>query len=76
MPQIDWFFSDIICYPSKLFELVKRWQAAGVRNFVCTIKYQAETDFETTDRFIQEFGGKIIHQHHNKHEVTWFKVED
>jgi 23S rRNA (cytidine2498-2'-O)-methyltransferase len=73
---IDWFFSDIICYPSKLLELVRRWDAAGVKNFVCTIKYQAETDFETTERFIQEFGGKIVHQHHNKHEVTWFRVEE
>lgn len=74
--QIDWFFSDIICYPSKLLELVRRWDKVGVKNFVCTIKYQAETDFETTDLFLKEFGGKIIHQHHNKHEVTWFRVEN
>lgn len=76
MPPIDWFFSDIICYPARLLELVKRWENHGVKNFVCTIKYQAETDFDTTDEFIKELGGKIIHQHHNKHEVTWFKVSD
>lgn len=76
MQKIDWFFSDIICYPSKLLELVRKWDKAGVKNFVCTIKYQAETDFETTGLFLKEFGGKIIHQHHNKHEVTWFRVEN
>jgi len=76
LPQVDWFFSDIICYPSKLLELVRRWEKAGVKNFVCTLKFQAETDFDSTDRFIQEFGGKVVHQHHNKHEVTWFRVEE
>lgn len=76
LPEIHWFFSDIICYPSKLLELVRRWEAVGVKNFVCTLKFQAETDFDSTDRFIQEFGGKVVHQHHNKHEVTWFRVED
>lgn len=73
--KIDWFFSDIICYPSRLLELVKRWEKEDVKNFVCTLKFQAETDYVTTERFVQEFGGKVIHQHHNKHEVTWFRVE-
>ena len=74
LPQVDWFFSDIICYPERLLELVKRWEKAGVKNFVCTLKFQAETDHATTQRFIDELGGHVIHQHHNKHEVTWFKL--
>lgn len=75
LPPVDWFFSDIICYPERLLELVKRWERAGVKNFVCTLKFQAETDHVTTQRFIDEVGGQVIHQHHNKHEVTWFKLE-
>jgi 23S rRNA (cytidine2498-2'-O)-methyltransferase len=73
--KVDWFFSDIICYPERLLTLVGHWREAGVKNFVCTIKYQAETDFAVTHQFLEKFGGKIIHQHHNKHEVTWFLIE-
>lgn len=76
LPPVDWFFSDIICYPAKLLELVHRWEQAGVRNFVCTLKFQGETDFESTDAFIKELGGRALHQHHNKHEITWYRVED
>lgn len=70
---IDWFCSDIICYPERLLNLIKRFMEAGkVRNFVCTIKYQAETDWENTLKFLEIPGSKIVHLHHNKHEVTWF----
>ena len=70
---IDWFCSDIICYPERLLNLVKRFMEAGkVRNFVCTLKYQAETDWEATLKFLEIPGSKIVHLHHNKHEVTWF----
>lgn len=76
LPKVDWFFSDIICYPARLLELVKKWEKHGVKNFVCTLKFQAETDHETTERFIKELGGRVIHEHHNKHEVTWYRIED
>lgn len=70
---IDWFCSDIICYPERLLNLVKRFKEAGkVRNFVCTIKYQGETDWENTLKFLEIPNSKIVHLHHNKHEVTWF----
>jgi 23S rRNA (cytidine2498-2'-O)-methyltransferase len=71
--EIDWFCSDIICYPERLLNLVKRFLESGkVKNFVCTIKYQAETDWENTLKFLEIPGSKIVHLHHNKHEVTWF----
>jgi 23S rRNA (cytidine2498-2'-O)-methyltransferase len=70
---IDWFCSDIICYPERLLNLVKRFLESGkVKNFVCTIKYQAETDWESTLKFLEIPGSKIVHLHHNKHEVTWY----
>lgn len=71
--EIDWFCSDIICYPERLLNLVKRFMAHGkVKNFVCTIKYQGKTDWENTLKFLEIPGSKIVHLHHNKHEVTWF----
>ncbi len=70
---IDWFCSDIICYPERLLNLVNRFREAGiVKNFVCTIKYQSETDWENTLKFLEIPGSRIVHLHHNKHEVTWF----
>jgi len=71
--EIEWFCSDIICYPDRLLNLVKRFRDSGkVRNFVCTIKYQAEIDWENTLKFLEIPNSKIIHLHHNKHEVTWY----
>ncbi len=49
---VDWLFSDVVCYPARLLALVERWLAAGTcRNFVCTIKFQGETDHATAGRF-------------------------
>lgn len=71
--EIDWFCSDIICYPERLLNLVNRFRATGkVKNFICTIKYQGETDWENTLKFLEIPGSEIVHLHHNKHEVTWF----
>ncbi|WP_413292700.1 SAM-dependent methyltransferase [Bdellovibrio sp. HCB185ZH] len=72
---IDWFFSDIICYPAKLLELVLEWQRSGLcQNFVCTIKFQGGTDFETLKKFQELENAHVVHLHHNKHEVTvWIR---
>lgn len=68
---LDYFFSDIICYPPDLLDLVKSWKNSGMcSKFICTIKFQGETDFETLKKFEDELGAKIIHLFHNKHEVT------
>jgi 23S rRNA (cytidine2498-2'-O)-methyltransferase len=69
---IDWLFSDVICYPARLLRLVERWRATGqVRNFVCTIKFQGETDHETAEAFAAISGAQILHLHNNKHELTF-----
>lgn len=70
--KIDWFFSDIICYPPRLFELVELWFHSGLcKNFVCTIKFQGETDWKTMENFLKIPNSRILHLYHNKHEVTW-----
>lgn len=69
--QIDWLFSDIICEPPRLLELVHRWREAGVHRFVCSIKYKGQTDFKTTEQFLAIPGSRIVHLCANRHEVTW-----
>ena len=72
---VDWLFSDVICYPARLLGLVEKFLAAGtVKNFVCTIKFQAGTDFATQARFAAIPGSRLIHLHVNKHELTWVRL--
>lgn len=69
---VDWLCSDVVCYPAKLLELVKRWLDAGLaRNFICTIKFQGDTDHGAAAQFAAIPGSRVMHLHHNKHELTW-----
>jgi 23S rRNA (cytidine2498-2'-O)-methyltransferase len=72
---VDWLFSDVVCYPARLLALIERWLAAGTcRRFVCTIKFQGETDHATARRFAAIPGSQVRHLFHNKHELTWIKL--
>ncbi len=72
---IDWLLSDVVCYPARLLALVERWLAAGTcRRFVCTIKFQGETDHAVASRFAAIPGSQLRHLFHNKHELTWSKI--
>jgi 23S rRNA (cytidine2498-2'-O)-methyltransferase len=72
---LDWFCSDVVCYPAKLWTWLEPWIESGtVKNFVVTVKFQGkETDWETLDRFAAVPGSRLVHLHHNKHELTWMK---
>jgi 23S rRNA (cytidine2498-2'-O)-methyltransferase len=72
---VDWLFSDVVCYPARLLALVERWLAAGLaRNFVCTLKFQGATDHAAARRFAAIAGARLLHLHHNKHELTWARL--
>ena len=74
-PKVDWLFSDVICYPSRLLSLVQRWIAAdAARNFVCTLKFQGETDHATAEAFAALPGAVLFHGAHNKHELTFARL--
>lgn len=74
---VEWVFSDIICYPERLLALVKRWRTYGlVKNFVCTVKFQGDTDWNAIDAFLAIPGSRLVHQYHNKHELTWIFVDN
>ena len=69
-----WLFSDIICTPERLYELVQRWMnESKVQNYVCTIKFKGPSDFDMIQKFQEFEHSKIIHLYQNKNEVTWIK---
>jgi 23S rRNA (cytidine2498-2'-O)-methyltransferase len=71
---IDWLCSDVICYPKRLLQLVERWLESGhCENFVCTIKFQGETDHGIARAFAEIPGSQVVHLAHNKHELTWLR---
>ncbi|MBM3565505.1 MAG: hypothetical protein FJX42_05275 [Alphaproteobacteria bacterium] len=70
--RVDWLFSDVVCYPDRLHRLVTAWIESGLaRNIVCTLKFQGETDFVAQALFAAVPGGRLLHLHHNKHELTF-----
>ncbi len=70
--KIDWFCSDVICYPPKLYDWVLKWMESGLcENFICTIKMQGEPDNETVKKFASIPNSKVVHLTANKHELTW-----
>lgn len=72
---VDWLCSDIVCYPTRLLSLVRRWLESGrARRFICTLKFQGETDHATAREFAAIPGSQLMHLFHNKHELTWVKL--
>ena len=72
---VDWLFSDVICYPPRLLALIQRWLASGLaRRFVCSVKFQGPTDFATQRAFAAIPGSRLLHLHHNKHELTFVRL--
>ena len=72
---VDWLFSDVICYPGRLLNLVTRWREAGMaKHFVCTIKFQGESEHALAHEFAAIPGSRIVHLHNNKHELTWMNL--
>lgn len=70
--DIKWIFSDVICYPEKLYEWVMSWMATGKSiNFVCTLKFQGQDHYGVIPQFATIPHSRVIHLHHNKHELTW-----
>lgn len=75
--EIDWLFSDVVCYPERLLQLVERWLDKGhCQRFFCTVKFSGSTDFATLERFLSIPGSRAIHLFANKHEVTWIRLPE
>ena len=69
---IDWLFSDVICYPERLFEWINMWLKYNPNlNMICTIKMQGEINWPLIQEFADIPGSRIVHLNYNKHELTW-----
>jgi 23S rRNA (cytidine2498-2'-O)-methyltransferase len=74
---VDWLFSDVICYPDRLYDWLSRWLTLGqCRRFVLTVKLQGETDPILLDRFREVPGSRLLHLSANKHELTFVRLDD
>ena len=71
--KVDWLFSDIICYPERLLELVRKWRPFAA-NMVCTIKCQEPTNHAIIQEFLKIPESRCMHLFNNKHELTWFTI--
>lgn len=70
--RVDWLCSDMACYPERLLRTVRRWLDAGTAaRFVCTLKFQGDTDHETARAFAALPGSRLMHLSCNRHELTW-----
>lgn len=70
--NIDWIFSDVICYPERLLEWIKMWLSYNSNlNMICTIKMQGKIDWHLMEEFAKIPNSKIVHLNYNKHELTW-----
>jgi 23S rRNA (cytidine2498-2'-O)-methyltransferase len=69
---MDWVFSDVICFPEKLYEYLQSWLQSGhCKKFVCSVKFAGGPSHELIDRFRKLPNSRILHLYHNKNEVTW-----
>jgi len=71
--KTDWLFSDVICEPARLLKLVERWLPVA-SNIVCTLKFKGVTDHATARKFAEIPGSQLLHLHHNRHELTWYRL--
>lgn len=72
--KISWFFSDLICYPQKLYEFILKW-LDFCDNFVCTLKFQGVADKNIIKTFASIPNSRIFHLSCNKNELTWVKIK-
>ena len=71
-PDVKWVFSDLICYPKKLFAWIQQWLDKEV-NLVCTLKFQGKEEYGILKEFEAISGSEIIRLFHHKHELTWVR---
>ncbi len=73
---VNWLFSDVVCYPEKLYEWILKWVESGIcKNLICTIKFKGKPDRMIVDKFITIPDSRVLHLFHNKNELTWFKLK-
>lgn len=73
--RFDWIFSDVICYPDRLYEWIQMWRETGdFGKMICTIKLQGPTDWSIIEKLAAIPNSHIAHLNYNKHEFTFFLI--
>jgi 23S rRNA (cytidine2498-2'-O)-methyltransferase len=73
---VDWLLCDVIAFPDRVFELLKRWlERRWCRQFCVTIKFRGTDDFaklEPIKTWVADSGAEFILRRltSNKNEVT------
>ena len=74
--KVDWLFSDVICFPEKLFDWISLWfESKKCKNFICTIKFQSTPNYSFARKFLELEGSQVVHLYNNKHELTFIHKE-
>lgn len=74
--ECDWVFSDVICYPERLLEWIKKWLDSGkTKKMICTIKMQGKIDWALVKQFADIPHSRVVHLNYNKHELTFIHCE-
>lgn len=72
--KLDWVFSDVICFPDKLFEYMSAWIKSGLcEKFVANVKFAGEVDPAIIHKFRQLPHSRVLHLLNGKKEVTWIR---
>ncbi len=75
--KCDWVFSDVICYPERLLEWIKKWLDSGLtKKMICTIKMQGEINWNLIKEFEAIPNSRVVHLNYNKHELTFIHAEN
>lgn len=73
--KLNWIFSDAACEPGKLLNLIRPIAKSNPNvSLCCTIKLRGSTSYSIIRDFLRIPGSKAVHLHHNKHEVTWYRL--
>ena len=73
--SVDWLFSDVICYPEKLYDWLLIWVDSGIcKNVICTIKFKGKPEKDIIKKFAAIPKSKVLHLFHNKNELTFFRL--
>jgi 23S rRNA (cytidine2498-2'-O)-methyltransferase len=74
--SVDWLFSDVICYPEKLYDWLSVWIDSGIcKNFICTIKLKGQPEMDIIKKFAAIPNSKVLHLFYNKNELTFFRLD-
>ncbi|MCB1173473.1 MAG: hypothetical protein KDK39_07910 [Leptospiraceae bacterium] len=69
---VEWFFSDLICEPERLWRYLQPWlYDSDCQHFVCTLKMKGQSDLRLLERFQSIPNSRIWNLYYNKHELTW-----